>query len=233
MRISPFEINQTLADIPPWYNKTWWWDRMALHIHYQPESMMRICNLPVDQIIAGVLLWNYTTCAQCAFKLIRGLAKLRCHDLQQVISIQICKLRSLSRICTDLIPKMKKDQNGKLKVEHCCTRLSVDMMLGLGTGSGWWPPTRDSTGAILSAVSRSKSLLITFLSSCNIPECYRKVFFASLYFFVVFWFLQCSNSMGFVDCICSNRQKWNSQQSNSSFLLALHVYHLICATKEL
>ena len=48
---------------------------------------------------------------------------------------------------------------------------------------------------------------LLFLSSCNIPECYKKVFFASLYFFVVFWFLQCSNSMGFVDCICSNRQK--------------------------
>ena len=37
-------------------------------------------------------------------------------------------------------------------------------------------------GANFSAISWSKSLPITVLGSCNIPECYSKVFFAQIYF---------------------------------------------------
>ena len=39
-----------------------------------------------------------------------------------------------------------------------------------------------SARAIFSAVFCLKSLLITVLASCNIPECNRKVFFSRLYY---------------------------------------------------
>ena len=58
-------------------------------------------------------------------------------------------------------------------------------------------------GAIFSAVSWSKSLPITVLGSCNILECDSKVFFRQNLFFC-YCFGYCPNSMGFVDCICSN-----------------------------
>ena len=57
-------------------------------------------------------------------------------------------------------------------------------------------------GAIFSVVSWSKLLPFTVLVSCNIPECYRKVFPLQLYFCFVFLFsLLYSNSIRIVGCI--------------------------------
>ena len=65
-------------------------------------------------------------------------------------------------------------------------------------------------GAIILAVSWSKSLPITVLASCI-------VFFGQLYFcFGVFWLL--SNSVAFVDWVFSNRQKKNS--STKQFIIS-------------
>ena len=85
-------------------------------------------------------------------------------------------------------------------------------------------------GAIFSAVSWAKLLLITVLGSCNILECDSKVFFfPTLLCFVVFC---CSNSMGIVDCICSNWQKMDFPALQFIISVTLHVCPLICATKE-
>ena len=86
-------------------------------------------------------------------------------------------------------------------------------------------------GAIFSAVSWSKSLPITVLGSCNILECDSKVFFRQNLLFC-YCFCYCFNSMGFVDCICSNRQKMDFSAMHFIISVALHVCPLICATKE-
>ena len=86
-------------------------------------------------------------------------------------------------------------------------------------------------GAIFSAVSWSKSLPITVLGSCNILECNSKVFFRPNLLFC-YCFCYCFNSMGFVDCICSNRQKMDFSAMHFIISVALHVCPLICATKE-
>ena len=86
-------------------------------------------------------------------------------------------------------------------------------------------------GAIFSAVSWSKSLPITVLGSCNIPECYSKFFFRPNLLLLLLLF-DFSNSMGSVDCICSNRQKMDFSAMQFIISVALHVCPLICATKE-
>ena len=86
-------------------------------------------------------------------------------------------------------------------------------------------------GAIFSAVSWSKSLPITVLGSCNILECDSKVFFRQNLLFC-YCFCYCFNSMGFVDCICSNLQKMDFSAMHFIISVALHVCPLICATKE-
>ena len=86
-------------------------------------------------------------------------------------------------------------------------------------------------GAIFSPVSWSKSLPITVLGSCNILECDSKVFFRQNLLFC-YCFCYCFNSMGFVDCICSNRQKMDFSAMQFIISVALHACPLICATKE-
>ena len=71
-------------------------------------------------------------------------------------------------------------------------------------------------GAIFSAVSWSKSLLIAVLGSCNILECNSKVFFAQIYFFVIV-FVIASTQWGLLTVFAEIDEKWISRQCNSSF----------------
>ena len=72
-------------------------------------------------------------------------------------------------------------------------------------------------GAIFSAVSWSKSLLITVLGSCNILECNSKVFFVQIYFLVVV-FVIASTQWDLLTVFAEIGKKWISRQCNSSFL---------------
>ena len=81
---------------------------------------------------------------------------------------------------------------------------------------------RNKCGSYFSAASWSKSYLMTVLATCNIPKCYRKVFFSPNFTFVL---LSCSNSMGIVDCIWSNRPK------NGFFNKAFHNFFWLFLSK--
>ena len=65
------------------------------------------------------------------------------------------------------------------------------------------------------AIFWSKSMPITVLDSCNITECYGKVFFYPILFCCL---LAASTQWGLLTVFAEIDEKWISRQCNSSFL---------------